>query len=105
MADKIGKAMLVLGFALAAWFLVTVEGFLYAVWAIERQPECQLQTSESCAFGWLAAIFFGGLFGVEALVGLLVAGTLAAKGNWLAARLIAYSLVGLLALEHVWLFV
>jgi hypothetical protein len=105
MAEKIGKAMLVLGVALSAWILVTVEGVLYAAWALERESPCQLGTSESCAFGWLAAFGFGGLFGLEALVGMLIAGTLAATGNWLGARFVAYSLVGLLALEHVWLFV
>jgi hypothetical protein len=105
MAEKIGKAMLVLAAALSAWLVVTVVSFLYAVWALDRDPTCQLQTNEACAFNALAAIGFAGLFGLEALLGMLIAGTLAAKGSWIGARLVAYSLVGLLALEYVWLFI
>ena len=103
MADKIGKSMLVLGLALTAWLLVTIEGFLYVMWAVERDSACQLEINESCALAWLPALVAGGFFGIEALVGMLVAGALAATGSWIGTRIAAYSLVGVLVLEHVWL--
>jgi len=103
MADKIGKAMLVLGLALTAWLLVTMEGILYAAWVLERDSVCRVEIHDGCALNWIAAVVTGGFFGLEALVGMLVAGALAATGSWIGTRIAAYSLVGVLVLEHVWL--
>jgi hypothetical protein len=105
MVRALGKGFAVAAVAGVAWLLFSVEGFMYSLWALDRDPACQGATSEVCEFNLFAAFLVSGLIGLEALVGTAIAGVLLAVGRLDGAKIVACSLVALLALEHIWLLV
>jgi hypothetical protein len=97
----LAKTIGTLGAALVVSFAVALETFFLASWLFDR--DCPPGSAESCAFSGVAAMFFSGITGTEALVGALAGGAFLAAGKRTAANAAFGSLVVVLAAEHAWL--
>lgn len=103
MAHALGKGFVVTAAAAVAALVFAFEGFAFALWALDNKTGCR--AGDECDLNALGAALAGAVVGFEALVGTAIAGLLLAFGRVKGAKIAAGSLLGLLALEHVWLLV
>jgi hypothetical protein len=81
-----------------------VEGTVVTLWASDRSTACSTSSpAEACSLNSVVAFLAGTFFAVETLAATLTSLVLYRNGRRFGAGVTAASLVGALAIEHMWL--